>query len=257
VLTATCTSVRPVDAGLRVELRLESTSDPKWLVPGIFYGENRPEQCARLFPRFVAGRTDVEAMESDAWSFRADRCATPAVFALGGGLVTTEGSALGQSGVGFAYRDGRPVIWLDFPYREEPLRYDGSETAAPPDVQTYRWQPGERAVLKLRQNDGDWRGALRPDTSPPESPAWVSVEEAAGLAAWGLYRWHYRPDPARLIETAAFDRASPSSATAMRCTSPGSAASRTRTRSSSMAVGSETPSTSRPPRRCSTTSPPT
>lgn len=206
VLTATCTSVGPVDAGLRVELRLESTSDPKWLVPGIFYGENRPEQCARLFPRFVAGRTDVEAMESDAWSFRADRCATPAVFALGGGLVTTEESALGQSGVGFAYRDGRPVIWLDFPYREEPLRYDGSETAAPPDVQTYRWQPGERAVLKLRQNDGDWRGALRPDTSLPESPAWVSVEEAAGLAAWGLYRWHYRPDPARLIETAAFDR---------------------------------------------------
>jgi hypothetical protein len=32
------------------------------------------------------------------------------------------------------------------------------------------------------------------------------VEEAAELAAWGLYRWHYRPDPPRLIETAAFDR---------------------------------------------------
>jgi hypothetical protein len=34
----------------------------------------------------------------------------------------------------------------------------------------------------------------------------VSVEAAAELTAWGLYRWHYKPDPPRLIETAAFDR---------------------------------------------------
>ncbi len=43
--------------------------------------------------------------------------------------MTTERSDLGQSGVGFAYRDGRPTIWLDFPYREEPIRYDGSQDA--------------------------------------------------------------------------------------------------------------------------------
>ena len=35
----------------------------------------------------------------------------------------------GSAGVGFALRDGRPVVWLDFPYREEPLRYDGSRDA--------------------------------------------------------------------------------------------------------------------------------
>jgi hypothetical protein len=34
----------------------------------------------------------------------------------------------------------------------------------------------------------------------------VSTEDAAELAAWGLHRWHYRPDPPRLLETAAFDR---------------------------------------------------
>src|SRR5829696_7246631 len=151
----------PVDAGIRVELALPETDDPSWLVPGVFYGENRVESCARIYPRFVPRRVDVDRMESDAWSFRADRCATPAVFARGGGLVTTERSPLGQSGVGFAYRDGRPVIWLDFPYREEPLRYDGSETPAPPDVQTYRWRPGETVTLELAQNDGDWRRALR------------------------------------------------------------------------------------------------
>jgi hypothetical protein len=145
-------------------------------------------------------------MESETWSFRADRCATPAVFARGGGLLTAEVSPLGQSGVGFAYRDGRPVIWLDFPYREEPLRYDGTDTPAPPDVRTYRWQPGERVTLELEQSDGDWRRALRRTAPASASPAWVSVDEAADLAAYGLYRWHYRPDPPRLLETAAFDR---------------------------------------------------
>jgi hypothetical protein len=145
-------------------------------------------------------------MESDSWSFRADRCATPAVFARGGGLVTSERSPVGQSGVGFSYRDGHPTIWLDFPDREEPLRYDGSETPGQPDVQTHRWQPGERVTLEFSQNDGDWRTALLP-AGPLRPAAWVGVEEAAELAAWGLYRWHYRPDPPRLVETRSFDGA--------------------------------------------------
>jgi hypothetical protein len=204
-VTVTCTSDEPVEAGVRVELRLDETDDPRWLIPGVFYGENRPAASAKLYPRFVRGAGDADAMESDTWSFRADRCATPAVFARGGGLVTQEASPLGQAGVGLAYREGRPVIWLDFPYREEPLRYDGSNRAAPPDVRTHRWQPGEQVILRLKQNDGDWRRALRPGDNAP-SAAWVPVEEAAELAAWGLYRWHYRPEPARLIETAAFDR---------------------------------------------------
>jgi hypothetical protein len=194
----------PVEAGIRVELELPPTDDPAWLVPGVFYGENRVESCTRIYPRFTPGSVDPARMESDAWSFRADRCATPAVFARGGGLVTTELSPLGQSGVGFAYRDGRPAIWLDFPYREEPLRYDGSETPAPADVQTYRWAPGERVELTVEANDGDWRHVLRP--SAAADAAWVTIAGAAALAAHGLHRWHYRPDPPRLIETAAFDR---------------------------------------------------
>jgi hypothetical protein len=205
-VTATCTADGPIEAGVRVELRLDPTEDPAWLVPGVFYGENRPERASRLYPRFTSGRTDVAAMESPSWSFRADRCATPAVFARGGGLVTREVSPLGQSGVGFAYRDGHPVLWLDFPYREEPLRYDGTDTPAPPDVQTYRWAEGERVTLECEENDGDWRRALRRAGAAGDGPAWVSVEEAAELAAWGLFRWHFRPDPPRLLETAAFDR---------------------------------------------------
>jgi hypothetical protein len=201
--TVSYTGTVPVEAGVRLSLELPATDDPQWLVPGVFYGENRPANCTKLFPRF-AQHVDVARMESNAWSFRADRCATPAVFARGGGLVTSELSALGQSGVGFAYRDGAPTIWLDFPYREEPLSYDGSDTPAPADVKTYRWTPGERVRVDLSLNDGDWRRALRPRDDLSQS-AWVSVSEAAELAAYGLHRWHYKPDPARLIETRSFD----------------------------------------------------
>jgi hypothetical protein len=198
--TVTWTGSEPVEAGIRFELELEG--EPGWLVPGLFYGENRPAGCTKLYPRF-AERLDVERMESPSWSFRADRCATPAVFCGDDGLLTREVSPLGQAGVGLALRDGRPVIWLDFPYREEPLRYDGSNTPEPPDVQTYRWQPGEAVTLDVRRVD---RTALRP-SEPFIDPGWVSVEEAAELAAWGLWRWHYLPDPPRLAETRSFDAA--------------------------------------------------
>jgi hypothetical protein len=146
-------------------------------------------------------------MESDSWSFRADRCATPAVFGRGGGLLTTERSPLGQAGVGFRLQGDRPTIWLDFPYREEPLRYDGSETPAAPDVQTYRWRPGERVELAFDVVDhDDWASVLRSLPAAGSDPGWVPAAEAAELAAWGLYRWHYRAEPPRLMETAAFDR---------------------------------------------------
>ena len=192
----------PVDAGIRVELELPAVEDPKWLVPGLFYGENRPETCTRLFPRWVPGHVDVERMESHTWSFRADRCATVAVLTDGAGLRTGETSPLGQSGVGLSQRDGLRRVWLDFPYREEPLRYDGSNEPAPSDVLTHRWQPGEEVELSVHEVS---LADLRP-TEPFVDPSWVSVAEAAELAAWGLYRWHYKDDPPRLIETAAFDR---------------------------------------------------
>ncbi len=193
----------PVDAGIRFELELPEADDPRWLVPGVFYGENRPELCTRIYPRFTPGHVDVARMESDAWSFRADRCATPAVFANGRGLLTGEVSPVGQAGVGFALRDGRPVVWLDFPYREEPLRYDGSETPQPPYMRTYRWEPGETVELDVREGTP---ADLRP-REPFSDPGWVSVEEAAALAAYGLYHSHYLPDPPRLVETRSFDGA--------------------------------------------------
>jgi hypothetical protein len=202
------TGTEPVDASIRVELELPAVDDPKWLIPGVFYGENRPSNCTRLYPRWVADGESVARMESSWWSFRADRCATPAVFTADAGLITSEQSPLGQTGVGFGQRGSRRSIWLDFPYREEPLRYDGSETPAPPDVRTYRWRPGERIELVFDVLEGgDYRQVMRGLVrGAGDDPGWVGVEEAAVLAARGLHRWHYRSDPPRLMETAAFDR---------------------------------------------------
>src|SRR4051794_41261896 len=78
-LTVTYGGSEPVEAGIRVELELPTGGDPTWLVPGVFYGENRPEEGTRIFPRLTAGRGDVHRMEPDSRSFRADRRATPAL----------------------------------------------------------------------------------------------------------------------------------------------------------------------------------
>ncbi|HEX6443616.1 MAG TPA: hypothetical protein VF053_00895 [Streptosporangiales bacterium] len=217
-LTVTCTADEPVEAGVRVAAALGVTSDPHWLIPGLFYGENRLASCTRLYPRFVATGADPARFESASWSFRADRCATPAVFAWddegGLALVTAETSPLGQAGVGFAFADGRPLLRLHFPYREEPVAYDGSDVARPADLPAYRWAPGETAVLefavhRLSADRHDYTRVIRDVHArgrQKADAAWVPIEQAAELTAWGLWRWHYRPDPPVLLETAAFDR---------------------------------------------------
>jgi hypothetical protein len=218
-LTVTCVAGEPVEAGVRVELVLGATANPGWLIPGLFYGENRFAECTRLYPRWTPDRGDPARMESDAWSFRADRAATPAVFGWdgtgGAALVTTETSALGESGLGLATVDGRPALRLHFPYREEPVTYHGSPVPSPADLPRYRWAPGERVTVRysVHRLGPDRHGyarvlrAVHAETPAlPEEAAWVSIVDAADLAAWGLYRWHYRPDPPVLLETAAFDR---------------------------------------------------
>lgn len=216
----TVTATAAVTAGLRVSLRLGRTADPGWLVPGVFYGENRVAGCRVRYPRFTVDRPDPAALESAAWSFRADRCATPAVFAWddkgGAALVTTECSPLGQAGVGFAFEDGRPELRLHFPYREEPVVYDGSPEPRPADLPEYTWQEGESVVVDchlylLGADRHAYTDVLRDvhrRTAMVDADAvpWVSLAEAADLTAWGLYRWHYREEDAVLLETAAFDR---------------------------------------------------
>jgi hypothetical protein len=212
-----CRAGDPVTARLRVRADLARAADPCWLIPGLFYGDNGPATNTRRYPRFARDGNDPARFVAAAWSFRADRAATPVVFAWGDAagiaLAVAERTPLGLSGIGFAHHGGGASVHADFPYREEPVSYLGGDRPQPPLAEEYRWRPGERRsvevhVYRLPADRHSYAGVLRARhaaTGAVPQP-WVGVAEAADLAAHGLYRWHYRPDPARLLETAAFDR---------------------------------------------------
>jgi hypothetical protein len=213
---------RKVRAGLVAALRLDPVDDPHWLIPGLFYGENRPSASRARYPRFAAAGVGDE-WSSPAWSFRSDRAATPAVFARdavrGLGLATTERSAVGLTGLGFSGGADGTEVRLLFPYREEPVSYDGSPTPGPADLPAHEWRPEEPIRLAFRVYLTEptayaWAPVLRDlqrwhASTAPLAP-WVDPPTAARLAAEGLRRWHYRPDPGVLLETASFDRPEPS-----------------------------------------------
>jgi hypothetical protein len=203
----------------RVDLP-DASGEPWWLVPGAFYGENRPAECRQVYPRFAVGAADHAAMVSDHWEFRADRAATPAVFgctaSAGVALVGAEMTALGMTGLGFGHdaSTGRCHVHLTFPFRESPVSYDGSSVPRPPEATTHTWRPGERvelelAVYPLGADRHEYAEILREEHGRQKADAplrpWVGIDEAATLAADGLLRWHYA-EPGVLLETVAFDR---------------------------------------------------
>ncbi len=225
-LEATWTGREPITAGLRLPFRIPVAPEPAWLIPGAFYGQNRPAGCARPFPRHdPAADGSGTGLISHHWSFRADRAAVGAVFAWGAtacvGLAADEVGPLGLGGLGLSGRGDDASIWLDMPYREEPVRYTGlPEPQA--SVATYsHWEPGRAARLahQLYIGDGDPHAYdpflraiyLRRRSVAPLAP-WMDPERAASLAAHGLVRWHFRSMAtetgrvAILAETAGFDR---------------------------------------------------
>jgi len=204
----------------RVVATLEATTaHPWWLIPGLFYGENRPAGCRTTYPRYAPGPPDPATMTAGHWSFRADRAATVAVFAWGNagglGLATTERSAAGLTGLGFGWADGTAAIHLSFPYAEAPWSYDGHATPRPPLSEAAHLYPGETMeldfeVYEMAADRHSYAPLLRAlhDEQAPAHPLrpWMDPAPAADLTAEALWRWHYRPDPPVLLETAAFDR---------------------------------------------------
>ncbi len=227
--TATGATVRylgqeSLTASIRVTVPVSPAADPWWLIPGAFYGDNRPADNDRLFPRFEMGASDPEhhaVMVSDEWHFRADRAATPGVFVwaapgVGGvAITTTEYSSLGVTGLGLSAAEGIASVHLTFPFAEYPFTYFGDETPRPAESERHSWQPGEEVELPFVIHDlgpdrhayasvlrERWESTL--ETSRPRP--WVSISEAADLTAAGLLNWHYDPDPGILLETVGFDR---------------------------------------------------
>ncbi|MEV0286318.1 hypothetical protein AB0H36_19590 [Kribbella sp. NPDC050820] len=212
---------QPVDARIRVEVPVPAVEHPRWLIPGVFYGDNRDPACIRRYPRYSPGELDASDLVADHWSFRADRAATPVVFGWGpnGGvaLEVDANTALGLSGLGLGAGPDRPAsIWVSLPYREEPFSYVGEPHGVPSLAESFRWEPGDAHELRIGLWDlpADHAGfapvlrrlrARERATNPPVEP-WVDLADAAELTSYGLWRWHYREDPAVLVETALFDR---------------------------------------------------
>lgn len=214
----------PVEAAVRVTVRVEDASDPWWLIPGLFYGENRPAANDRLYPRFEADADAPEqhaAFVSDEWHFRSDRAATPSVFvwpsagAAGLALSVAPVTDLGLTGLGFALRDGGAELSATFPAREFPVTYYGDGAPRPAQVLSHRFEPDDAIELSVRvhvlgPDRHDYAPVLRAlhAASAPSAPLrpWVDVPTAAALSAEGLLRWHYDPDPGVLLETVGFDR---------------------------------------------------
>ncbi|HWG84279.1 MAG TPA: beta-L-arabinofuranosidase domain-containing protein, partial [Deinococcales bacterium] len=127
---------------------------------------------------------------------------------------TDEVSPAGLSGVGFDGR-GRPRVWLDFPYREEPVTFPEPGHSAPPDLQAAVWQPGQEREFEFHlfltgpdrhSYDPVLRFLYDRDAARHHLKPWMGLAEGAALAAHGLARWHYLPGDDILMETVAFGR---------------------------------------------------
>lgn len=253
----------PKNMGLTLRAEVLGPGKPDWMIPGAFYKENRFEKNLRRYPRYDYRGGDPEQMVSDYWSFRSDRAALPVVFAwndaLCGALCTEEMSELGLTGLGFRGNADGTAVWLNFPYREEPVTFVGEPVPAPADLTSARFEPGQQVTLRYRVYTaaGDPHAydpfvrrmyRLHAETYPLRP--WMDLDEAAQLTAHGLFTWHYRPEHRILYETAAFDRELNNNVkgqgTAPICTWAGSAERLTRMRCSNMDADRALPNTHRP-----------
>ncbi|CAM3297258.1 hypothetical protein PALU110988_14475 [Paenibacillus lupini] len=209
----------PGEFGLTFGCELIGPGRPDWMIPGAFYKENRFEKNLRMYPRYDYRGGKHSEMVSDYWSFRSDRAALPAVFAWNdeacGALCTDEMSELGLTGIGFRGNEEGTSIWLDYPYREEPVTFVGDALPRPADIVCARFQPGRQVMLKMNVYAAGSdphaynpfvRRMYRLHGAEHELNPWMGLEEAAELTAHGLYTWHYNSEEGILNETAAFDR---------------------------------------------------
>ncbi|MDQ6884401.1 MAG: hypothetical protein M3077_09245 [Candidatus Dormibacteraeota bacterium] len=210
-------SLEEQEDGLGVQVALGLRGEARrFLVPGVFHGDDRPAAGEVWYPRYDATQAGGDSLTAGNWSIRADRASHSVVFGWTNvecvALATDEHSSLGLSGLGFTGAD-RPELLLNFPAREEPVTFLGIDAPGPAEVFLHTWQAGEIATLSFRIFAGlpeprTYNGVLRAvyesDRERNELMPWMSVGEAAALTAEGLYRWHYRADTGVLAETAAF-----------------------------------------------------
>lgn len=209
-------------------LTLTGEADPRWLVPGFFYGNNKPQGCTRLFPAYSEMTRDPRRLSSNFWAFRSDRATVPMVSAWTYGGFTymmTDGvfgrsrenqRGVGMTGMMFGTEDGHPLLAVEFPYREAPIKYSychedrlepeeiflmlpekvpliGSFQIGLEEPEMHAYNKPIRAFYKERQQANATRARMAP-------------EWAEHSAHTGLLRWHYDGRNAAIYESINFSR---------------------------------------------------
>lgn len=217
---------------LSVSLELLGEADPRWLIPGLFYGDNRDRDCPRIYPAYSEVRRDTRRFLSNHWMFRSDRTAMPVAFCTTfgvcaflateetPGITETAPLGLGTTGIGFTTEDGHPVLEACLPYIEEPVKYSYCRPDRTAPVETFVRIP-ENTPLRTT-----YRLAMTPITDGGFGCAWdapyrvlhrefaarspqrprVSPAEAERLAVRSLMQWHVDEKKAMISETSAFDK---------------------------------------------------
>ncbi|MCX6377182.1 MAG: hypothetical protein NTU88_14325, partial [Armatimonadetes bacterium] len=94
-----------VECSAHIRFNVVDTGVPRWMIPAMFYKDNRPANCVRMYPRYSFDENKPGEFVSSYWAFRSDRSSCPAVFCWTDNFtscVATPASFGGEiSGVGF------------------------------------------------------------------------------------------------------------------------------------------------------------
>ncbi|MCC6547087.1 hypothetical protein IT570_07950 [Candidatus Sumerlaeota bacterium] len=231
---------------LRVEMRVENAvdemrirvsaqmiltgeADPRWLVPGVFYGNNRPPGSTRVYPTYSEINRDLRKLVSNNWALRSDRAATPLVCAWTYGCfgyVSTQGvfgrtrenpEGVGMTGLHFGSEEGQPTLGVDFPYREVPVKFSFCHEDKIEPEETFVVLPKATPMVTtflagIDQPDLHAHGRVvrylyyADEKENPPAKAAAPLEEQEQVAHAGLLRWHFDSRQAALYESASFDR---------------------------------------------------
>ncbi|MBN1901229.1 hypothetical protein JW926_07900 [Candidatus Sumerlaeota bacterium] len=206
--------------GFSVYFRTRARGTPRFLVPGVFYKHNRLPATKRIYPGLVMDDSEIKDLFlSRHWAFRSDRAAEPAVFGwterLSFVLATQTAFEKGQSGLRFSADKDFVTIGLNFPYREEPVKYSFChESGNAPEFTFFYLQRGESFPLYfdfgVAPHDlhfyASFLRLIHERKRQAPTNAWLEADQACRILAEGLYRWHYDEKEAVLWETCAFDK---------------------------------------------------
>lgn len=222
----------PFTGRVSARLNIPADGDPWWLVPGVFYGDNRPGNPGLPRPAYSEVHRDPKRLLSPQWAFRADRAALPMVSLWNHGCYaalhcgTTFGrkpaeeyDPAGICGLGFGQDDGEPYLAVHFPYREAPVRYAFCEPGEDaPAGQYFRLEEAEslRIEMEIRVTSPARNAHVQPlqlsyersreQLPPAEAQAHT---KAARLASEGMLRWHYDRKKGALYETSPLEWSGP------------------------------------------------